>query len=99
MSTQKYLNSLARHITSENVSLSEVTIILPSKRDKVFLLNEIKSLMTQPIFASIIWSIDEFIAEMSGIEKLDPVALLFEFYDVYKNINPDNAQDFDTFSS
>jgi len=99
MSTQKYLNSLARHITSENESLSEVMIILPSKRAKVFLLNEIKSLMTQPIFAPTIWSIEEFIAEISGIEKLDPVALLFEFYEVYKNINPDNAQDFDTFSS
>ncbi|HLV46584.1 MAG TPA: hypothetical protein VKY32_06045, partial [Flavobacterium sp.] len=99
MSTQKYLNQLAQHITNENESLNDIIIVLPSKRAKVFLLNEFKSLMHQPIFAPTIWSIEEFIGEMSGIEKLDSVALLFEFYEVYKNIHPDNLQDFDTFSS
>ena len=99
MSTQKYLNQLAQHITNENKSLDNIIIVLPSTRAKVFLLNEFKSLMHQPIFAPTIWSIEEFIGEMSGIEKLDSVALLFEFYEVYKNIHPDNLQDFDTFSS
>src|SRR5690554_7748354 len=86
--SQKYLNNIARQIISENDALGEVMIVLPSKRAKVFLLNEIKSLKSEPIFAPTVWSIEEFISEMSGIEKLDAVALLFEFYQVYKNLNP-----------
>ena len=97
--SQKYLNNIAHQIISENDALGEVMIVLPSKRAKVFLLNEIKSLKSEPIFAPTVWSIEEFISEMSGIEKLDAVALLFEFYQVYKNLNPDNSQSFDVFSS
>src|SRR5690606_79722 len=99
MSTQKYLNQLAQHITNENASLNDVIIVLPSKRAKVFLLNEFKSLMQQAIFAPTIWSIEAFIGEMSGIEKLDSVALLYAFYEVYKNIHPENLQDFEPSSS
>lgn len=84
---------------ADKAPLSDVMIILPSKRAKVFLLNEIKSLVDEPVFAPTIWSVEEFVAEMSGIEKLDAVALLFEFYEVYKKSTPNHFQDFETFST
>ena len=101
MSKQTFLHQLAKEILknySEN--LSELVIILPNKRAKVFLLDELKNLVTHNIFAPEIISIEDFIQDLAGIRSIDSVELIFEFYEVYLSITEkDKAEPFETFAN
>lgn len=93
-----FLYQLAQEILknySEN--LSELVIVLPNKRAKVFLLDELKKLVSTTIFAPEIISIEDFIQDVAGIRSIDSVELLFEFYEVYLSIT-ENPELFETFA-
>jgi hypothetical protein len=101
MSQNSFLHILANELLSENqTSLSETIIILPNKRAKVFLLDILKSKLSNFTFAPEIKSIEEFIQEIAGFRSVDAIELLFEFYEVYISIpNKVTHQDFDHFSN
>ena len=99
MSKPTFLNQLAQEILKTySDNLSELTIVLPNKRAKVFLLDELKKLVSNNIFAPEIISIEEFIQDVAGIRSIDSVELLFEFYEVYvditKNEEPELFENF-----
>ncbi len=80
-------------------NLSDITIVLPSKRARVFLIENIQSKLSKPIFTPNIVSIEEFIQEISGLRTIDSMEVLFEFYAVYSSItDKKDIQDFETFS-
>ena len=101
MSKQTFLHQLAKEILknySEN--LSDLVIILPNKRAKVFLVDELKNLVSNTIFAPEIISIEDFIQDLAGIRSIDSVELIFEFYEVYLSITEkDKAEPFEKFSN
>ncbi len=101
MPTPSFLNLLAQEILkSHSVNLSELTIILPNKRAKVFLLEELKQLVPNNIFAPDIVSIEDFIQNVAGIRSIDSVELLFEFYEVYLSITQkDKQESFENFAN
>ncbi len=96
-----FLEKLAKEITNTYFeNFSKLTIILPNKRAKVFLLNELKKEIPQTTFAPTIISIEEFVQEISEIQSVDSIELLFEFYEVYLNITPkENQEPFETFAN
>ena len=100
MSKPTFLNQLAQEVLKSNSNtLSELTIVLPNKRAKVFLLEELKLLVLNNVFAPEIISIEEFIQEISGIRSVDSVELLFEFYEVYLSItDKDKQESFENFA-
>jgi hypothetical protein len=101
MSKPTFLHQLAREILNNySDDLSELTIILPNKRAKVFLLNELKKLVSDNIFAPEIISIEDFIQDIAGIRSIDSVELLFEFYEVYLSVTETTKQEpFETFAN
>ena len=101
MSKPTFLSQLAQEVLKSNSNtLSELTIILPNKRAKVFLLEELKLLVLNNVFAPEIISIEEFIQEISGIRSVDSVELLFEFYEVYLAItDKDKQESFENFAN
>jgi hypothetical protein len=101
MSKPTFLNQLAQEVLKSNSNtLSELTIVLPNKRAKVFLLEELKLLVFNNVFAPEIISIEEFIQEVSGIRSVDSVELLFEFYEVYLSItDKDKQESFENFAN
>ena len=101
MSKPTFLNQLAQEVLKSNSNtLSELTIVLPNKRAKVFLLEELKLLVLNNVFAPEIISIEEFIQEISGIRSVDSVELLFEFYEVYLSItDKDKQESFENFAN
>ena len=101
MSKPTFLNLLAQEILKKHSdNLSELTIVLPNKRAKVFLLEEFKKLISNTIFAPEIISIEEFIQEVAGIRSIDNVELLFEFYEVYISITEkDKQESFESFAN
>ncbi|WP_396156014.1 PD-(D/E)XK nuclease family protein [Flavobacterium sp.] len=105
MPKPSFLHLLAQEIlkTSENIgtnNLSELVIVLPNKRAKVFLLEELKKLVRNNIFAPEIISIEDFIQDVAGIRSVDSVELLFEFYGVYLSItDKDKQESFENFAN
>jgi hypothetical protein len=80
--------------------LSSCTIVLPNKRAKVFLLESIKKELVGTAFAPTIISIEDFIQEISGLRSIDPIELLFEFYEVYLSVTEKSKQQtFDEFAT
>lgn len=76
-----------------------MTIVLPNKRAKVFLLDELKDLVPNNIFAPEIISIEEFIQDVAGIRSVDSVEVLFEFYEVYLLLTQNEAESFESFAN
>ena len=101
MSKPTFLHQLAQKILIDNSDkLSELTIILPNKRAKVFLLEELKKLVSNNIFAPEIISIEEFIQNIAGIRSVDSVEILFNFYEVYLSLTEKDKQDsFENFAN
>ncbi|WP_338408882.1 PD-(D/E)XK nuclease family protein [uncultured Flavobacterium sp.] len=100
MSNPTFLSKLTDELLllySDN--LSDITIVLPSKRARVFLIENIQAKLSRPIFSPNIISIEEFIKDVSGLRSVDSMEILFEFYHVYTLLTKNTAlQDFEEFS-
>ena len=101
MSKPTFLNQLAKQIIDKySESLSDIVVVLPNKRAKVFLINELQNATDKTIFAPEIISIEEFVQTIAGIRSIDSVELLFEFYEVYCAIEEKNKLDeFENFAN
>jgi hypothetical protein len=62
---------------------------LPNKRAKNILIEALKKQVDNNIFPEII-SIEDFIQDISG--SVDPIELLFEFYEVYLSVTEKSSQ-------
>ncbi|MCY7350262.1 MAG: PD-(D/E)XK nuclease family protein [Cytophagaceae bacterium] len=85
-----FLEQTARHIFDRHSldQLSRVGVVLPSRRSVFFFKQELTRLADRPFLAPDVWAIEDFVFEMAGLQPVDPVGLLFEFYDVYREIDP-----------
>ena len=101
MQSQTFISKLANEIIlNYETSISDVVIILPNKRAKVFLIEAFINQIEKTIFSPEITSIEEFVQEISGIRSIDNIELLFEFYNVYLSITDSHKQEpFETFAN
>ncbi|MGB2171278.1 MAG: PD-(D/E)XK nuclease family protein [Flavobacteriaceae bacterium] len=81
-----FLFDTLKFIESKHSSWSEVVIVLPSKRAKVFLIDHLIKLTNKAQLAPQIFSIEEFVAHLSHLNKAPGVHLLFSLYEVYTNV-------------
>ncbi|RYJ39372.1 PD-(D/E)XK nuclease superfamily protein [Flavobacterium anhuiense] len=80
--------------------LSDITIILPNKRAKVFLIEALKKETSKTIIAPEITSIEDFVQDVASIRAVDSIELLFEFYEVYLSITEKkHQQSFELFAN
>ena len=87
-------------IISNGTDISKVIIILPNKRSRIFLKQEISKIVKKTIFSPHIYDIEEFMSLVSGINKISDTELLFEFYNIYLNqTKKDDQQTFEEFIS
>jgi len=101
MTNTTFLEKIA-HELLHNYSdrLASTTVVLPNKRAKVFLVEELKKQVSNTIFSPEIISIEDFVQDISGIRSIDPIELLFEFYEVYLSItDKTNQQSFELFAN
>lgn len=101
MKNPTFLDKLVNHLLQKySENLSEIVVVLPNKRAKVFLLDKLKSHFENYFFAPKIISIEEFVQELSGVRSIDNIELLFEFYHIYLQLNnTETVQNFDQFSN
>jgi len=93
MNSNTFLDKLSATILLQSdIQLSNCLIVLPNKRAKVFLLESLKNQLEITSFAPTIISIEDFIQEISGLRTIDPIELLFEFYEVYLSVTDKSKQ-------
>ncbi len=100
MINNNFLAKIAQHVVvNYSEKLSELVIVLPNKRAKVFLLNELKNQISSTVFSPIIISIEDFVQDIANIRTIDSIELLFEFYEVYLTIEKENQDSFEVFAN
>ncbi|KAB8155739.1 PD-(D/E)XK nuclease family protein [Kordia sp. TARA_039_SRF] len=96
---KSFLSHVVEYILNSNTNISNLTLVLPSKRAGVFLKHELSQQIQQTSFAPDIVSIEELVEQISGYTSVSNTELLFEFYSIYKELTPKDAQEpFDSFS-
>ncbi|MBC7846841.1 MAG: PD-(D/E)XK nuclease family protein [Flavobacterium sp.] len=101
MTDISFLDKIAT-VLIENYSgkLSNTIVVLPNKRAKIFLVEALKKQVGTNILSPEIISIEEFIQDIASIRNVDPIELLFEFYEVYLSITEKpNKQSFELFAN
>ncbi|SEA82076.1 PD-(D/E)XK nuclease superfamily protein [Flavobacterium gillisiae] len=101
MINTSFLDKIAQ-VLIENHSdkLSNTIVVLPNKRAKIFLIEALKKQVDGNILSPEIISIEDFIQDIAGIRTVDPIELLFEFYDVYLSVTEKtNQQSFELFAN
>ncbi|MEA5459843.1 DUF559 domain-containing protein [Arcicella sp. LKC2W] len=90
---QTFLDRSAQYIYSQHShnQLSKVCIVIPSRRGVLYFKQALAQLSDVPFLAPDVLSVDDFVMQMTGLRQIDPVALLFELYDVFKEIDPNVA--------
>jgi hypothetical protein len=93
MINTSFLDKIAQ-VLIENYSgkLSDTIVVLPNKRAKIFLIEALKSQVSVNILSPEIISIEDFIQDIAGIRTVDPIELLFEFYEVYLSVTEKSIQ-------
>lgn len=101
MINDSFLQKIASVVIHDYVGkLSEITIILPNKRAKVFLIEALKNETSKTIIAPQITSIEDFVQDVASIRSVDSIELLFEFYEVYLSITEKkHQQSFELFAN
>ncbi|MEE9408353.1 MAG: PD-(D/E)XK nuclease family protein [Polaribacter sp.] len=94
---QSFISETLDDILKTTTSFENVVFILPSQRAKVFLKQTFKDKISVGFLPEIL-NIEQFINQVSKIEKADSIQLLFHFYTIYKSIEKD-PDTFDVFSS
>jgi ATP-dependent helicase/nuclease subunit B len=94
---QSFISETLDDILLTTKSFQNVVFVLPSQRAKVFVKQTFKDKISVGFLPEML-NIEQFIQQVSGVQKADNIQLLFHFYTIYKSVekNPDS---FDTFSS
>lgn len=96
-----FLQEVVIQIDQEHPNVSDLIFVVPSKRAGLFLKKELLSFYSdRTFFAPQIYSIEDFIEEVSGLKSIDTIATLFEFYETYLTTYPEQQKEsFENFST
>ena len=101
MTDISFLDKIAQVLVEEYAeNLSNTIVVLPNQRAKIFLIESLRKQVSRNILSPEIISIEEFIQDIAGIRTIDPIELLFQFYEVYLSITEkQNQQSFELFAN
>jgi hypothetical protein len=101
MTNTSFLDKIAKVLIDDySGKFSNTIVVLPNKRAKIFLIEALKKHVNTNILSPEIISIEEFIQNIASIRAVDPIELLFEFYEVYLSITEkSNQQSFELFAN
>ncbi|GGI56167.1 PD-(D/E)XK nuclease family protein [Winogradskyella haliclonae] len=94
-----FITDVLQDLKSKHLDFSEIIFVLPSKRAGVFLKSQLHNYIEKTSFSPSIQSIEDFVQDLSQLKQVKGIELLFQFYDSYKTITPEeNIEPFDSFS-
>ena len=78
-------------------NISNVCFVLPNRRAGLYLKKYLSQKIKHTTWSPSIFSIEDFVCHITGLSIADQTTLIFEFYNVYTNIEGKNSQSFDDF--
>jgi hypothetical protein len=94
---QSFISETLDSILKTTTSFENAVFILPSQRARVFLKQTLKDKISVGFLPETL-NIEQFVQQVSELEKADSIQLLFHFYTIYKSLEKE-PDSFDTFSS
>jgi len=88
-----FIRSVIDDILKKHQQLEKLVFVLPTRRALVFLKKELSACLDKPIISPELYSIEDFVEELSGLKTLDNDQLLFEFYSIYLELTPPETQE------
>ena len=79
--------------------ISDLCIVVPNRRARLFLQKYLGNSIGKTIWSPAIFSIEDFLINISGLRICDPTQVLFELYEIHKELEGQNAQPFDEFTN
>ncbi|MEX1190404.1 MAG: PD-(D/E)XK nuclease family protein [Brumimicrobium sp.] len=92
-----FIDRIAQHIYEEDLSLENLTIVLPSQRAKKYLQRALFRVYEKPIFSPNIITMNRWIKELVPKVIIDPTRALFKLYDVHLQVEKEATQTLDEF--
>jgi hypothetical protein len=95
-----FLERLAKHFVKHYGNEPEETLIIfPNKRAGIFFRNALIKINNKVQWLPEITSSEEFVRNIINVTICEPITQLFEFYIVYCDLEKENAESFDVFST
>ncbi len=86
---QTFLNQVAHHIYSNHTqNLESIGIVVPTRRSAFFLLQELANVTEEAILSPDVMAIDDFAENATHLQIEDPVHLMLELYETFREIDP-----------
>ena len=96
--TETFIGNVASHIVNKHPkNLGDICIVTPNRRAWLYLRRQFSELMNKPAWSPSFMSIEDFANHTTGLQILDQLNLLFEFYKVYKQTEGKNADNLNAF--
>ncbi|WP_281989764.1 PD-(D/E)XK nuclease family protein [Aquimarina aggregata] len=98
---KSFLKEVLLELYTTTEDISNLIFLVPSKRAGLFLKKELLDIYReQSILVPEILSIEEFITKLSGLQQIDTIQTVFEFYETYLSTNTHlPKEDFETFTT
>ncbi len=93
-----FLSDTLADILKSSTSFESSVFVFPSQRAKVFMKGLLKKKMSSGFLPEMI-TVEKLIEDISELQLVDTIQLLFHFYATYKDIEKEEADSFDRFSS
>jgi hypothetical protein len=81
---EKIASAYYRHHASE---LADVIFVFPNRRAGLFFQYYLKKIVRQPVFAPSTITINELFSQLSSLQTIDKVGLLFRLYAIYQRVS------------
>ncbi len=83
-----FIQGVISDLAQKQLDFSNLVFVLPSRRAGVVLQQTISTELTHTIFSPSILSIEEFIENISGLQSISSLDVLFHFYEIYLELTP-----------
>ncbi|MBL7471308.1 PD-(D/E)XK nuclease family protein [Robertkochia sediminum] len=91
---KSFLSAIITELYSRHANeMHKLVLVLPSKRAGAFLRKELRTVITRTTFMPEIYSIEDFVQEISSLEQASGLHLLFEFYKTYEQCTPEEKRE------
>jgi len=94
-----FIDQILDDLNQKEINHITCTYIVPSRRVRLFLNNAIAKRLNAPSFAPVIYSIEDFVAHLSGMRIVPDLEILPLFYEAYLTVEQKNADSYDEFLS
>ncbi|MFD1314849.1 PD-(D/E)XK nuclease family protein [Namhaeicola litoreus] len=94
---QSFISNVVQEEILNRKDFSSLVYILPSNRSVLFFQKELIHQLSKEVILPKIQTIENLIEEISGLQRIDQLSLIFEFYTIYKNYKKEESDSFEQF--